>query len=180
MNLETRQLRNSTHNLGQKIDTMIRPQDLDIQSMFDKEREDLDMCTKLVENVFCTDLSSDRLGFQRQPFDLLATDSSDQEDNGSFFDDKNVSKAGRSTEILKTWTFAHADNPYPTEEEKEHLQRMCSLTSVQLRNWLNNMRKRHCQPIRDGREPRSYTELILAHEMIRMNTLDLKRIKSEY
>ncbi|GBG30353.1 Homeobox protein 4 [Hondaea fermentalgiana] len=60
-------------------------------------------------------------------------------------------RAGRrlahpSSEVLKKWLYAHSDNPYPTSEEKEELQRLTGLTRMQLDAWLTNGRQRYVKP----------------------------------
>lgn len=44
------------------------------------------------------------------------------------------------TELLKAWILAHADNPYPTDEEKRMLCAQTGLTYVQVSNWMINVR----------------------------------------
>eukprot|EP00042_Codosiga_hollandica_P054497 m.738888 g.738888 ORF g.738888 m.738888 type:complete len:421 (+) comp58915_c1_seq2:884-2146(+) len=48
-----------------------------------------------------------------------------------------------TTEFLKTWLYAHADNPYPTEVEKSELAQHCNLTLNQICNWFINARRRY-------------------------------------
>jgi hypothetical protein len=47
-----------------------------------------------------------------------------------------------SVKILKNWVSTHSRHPYPTEEEKEKLQKMTGLNKVQITNWLANARRR--------------------------------------
>lgn len=47
-----------------------------------------------------------------------------------------------SVKILKNWVTTHSKHPYPTEEEKENLQRMTGLNKTQITNWLANARRR--------------------------------------
>mmetsp|Transcript_6010 Transcript_6010/g.12218 ORF Transcript_6010/g.12218 Transcript_6010/m.12218 type:complete len:638 (+) Transcript_6010:132-2045(+) len=51
-----------------------------------------------------------------------------------------------SSQILKQWLFTHRENPYPTPEQKEELQRMTGLTRMQLDAWLTNGRQRYVAP----------------------------------
>ncbi|KAI6376158.1 hypothetical protein MCOR25_002796 [Pyricularia grisea] len=48
-----------------------------------------------------------------------------------------------SVKVLKAWFANHSKHPYPTEEEKESLQRLTQLTKVQITNWLANYRRRN-------------------------------------
>lgn len=47
-----------------------------------------------------------------------------------------------SVRILKTWLSTHNRHPYPSDEEKEALQRQTGLNKVQITNWLANARRR--------------------------------------
>jgi hypothetical protein len=54
-----------------------------------------------------------------------------------------------SVRILKNWVSTHSRHPYPTEEEKEGLQKITGLNKVQITNWLANARRRgKIQPTR--------------------------------
>ncbi|KAK8119388.1 uncharacterized protein PG998_004014 [Apiospora kogelbergensis] len=54
-----------------------------------------------------------------------------------------------SVKILKNWVSTHSRHPYPTEEEKETLQRITGLNKTQITNWLANARRRgKIQPTR--------------------------------
>ncbi|KAK8010848.1 hypothetical protein PG990_009813 [Apiospora arundinis] len=54
-----------------------------------------------------------------------------------------------SVKILKNWVATHSRHPYPTEEEKETLQRITGLNKTQITNWLANARRRgKIQPTR--------------------------------
>jgi hypothetical protein len=44
--------------------------------------------------------------------------------------------------ILRDWLDAHADNPYPSEDEKATLERQTELKPTQIANWLANARRR--------------------------------------
>ncbi|GBG30955.1 Homeobox protein CUP9 [Hondaea fermentalgiana] len=77
-------------------------------------------------------------------------------------------KQVETTEILKTWFFEHIKNPYPTTEEKKMLRGMTGMTSTQIRNWFTNFRKRHWNPIRAGREPKSYVDFILFKRLLEL------------
>lgn len=47
-----------------------------------------------------------------------------------------------SVRLLKNWLSSHNRHPYPTDEEKEALQRQTGLNKVQITNWLANARRR--------------------------------------
>ena len=47
-----------------------------------------------------------------------------------------------SVRVLKNWVSTHSRHPYPTEEEKESLQRLTGLNKTQISNWLANARRR--------------------------------------
>ncbi len=47
-----------------------------------------------------------------------------------------------SAKILKNWISTHSRHPYPTDEEKESLQRLTGLNKTQIVNWLANARRR--------------------------------------
>ncbi|KAH8201312.1 hypothetical protein TruAng_004556 [Truncatella angustata] len=54
-----------------------------------------------------------------------------------------------SVRILKNWVSTHSRHPYPTEEEKESLQKITGLNKTQITNWLANARRRgKIQPTR--------------------------------
>ncbi|KAF6815453.1 C2H2 type zinc finger domain-containing protein [Colletotrichum sojae] len=48
-----------------------------------------------------------------------------------------------SVRILKNWLSTHTRHPYPSDEEKEMLQRMTGLNKTQITNWLANARRRN-------------------------------------
>lgn len=47
-----------------------------------------------------------------------------------------------SVRILKAWLSTHSNRPYPTDEERETLQRQTGLNKTQIANWLANARRR--------------------------------------
>ncbi|KAI0387968.1 hypothetical protein F5Y04DRAFT_241407 [Hypomontagnella monticulosa] len=67
---------------------------------------------------------------------------------------QNMPKIGarfsrESVKILKNWVSTHSRHPYPTEEEKEGLQKITGLNKTQITNWLANARRRgKIQPTR--------------------------------
>ncbi|SPN99602.1 related to monocarboxylate transporter 4 [Cephalotrichum gorgonifer] len=48
-----------------------------------------------------------------------------------------------SIRILRQWLSTHTRHPYPSDEEKDMLQRQTGLTKTQITNWLANARRRH-------------------------------------
>ncbi|GFP53541.1 homeobox protein 4 [Trichoderma asperellum] len=55
-----------------------------------------------------------------------------------------------SVRILKNWLSTHNRHPYPSDEEKEMLQRQTGLNKTQITNWLANARRRVlCQQCRN-------------------------------
>lgn len=60
---------------------------------------------------------------------------------------------------LKRWIDEHSSNPYPTEEEKEHLKEQTGLSRSQISNWLANARRRgKGKASRRGRSPGAQPE----------------------
>ncbi|KAI0017199.1 hypothetical protein F4780DRAFT_756340 [Xylariomycetidae sp. FL0641] len=54
-----------------------------------------------------------------------------------------------SVKVLKNWLNTHRRHPYPTDEEKEGLQKITGLNKTQITNWLANARRRgKIQPTR--------------------------------
>ena len=47
-----------------------------------------------------------------------------------------------SLRMLKSWVAAHTRHPYPSEDEKEILQRQTGLSKLQITNWFANARRR--------------------------------------
>ena len=47
-----------------------------------------------------------------------------------------------AVKTLRDWLDAHADNPYPSEEEKADLEKKTELKPAQIANWLANARRR--------------------------------------
>lgn len=47
-----------------------------------------------------------------------------------------------SVRILKAWLSTHSTRPYPTDDERETLQRQTGLNKTQIANWLANARRR--------------------------------------
>jgi hypothetical protein len=45
--------------------------------------------------------------------------------------------------VLTRWFNAHADDPYPSPEEKYELARKCNMEVRQIEHWFTNRRKRH-------------------------------------
>lgn len=54
-----------------------------------------------------------------------------------------------SVKVLKNWVVTHNHHPYPTDEERESLQKITGLNKTQITNWLANARRRgKIQPTR--------------------------------
>lgn len=51
--------------------------------------------------------------------------------------------SGKVIELLYGWFTSHVDNPYPTEQEKKELRKVCGLTRKQLDVWFTNARRRY-------------------------------------
>ncbi|KAK4969210.1 hypothetical protein LTR28_001453, partial [Elasticomyces elasticus] len=47
-----------------------------------------------------------------------------------------------AVKILRVWLDAHSEHPYPTDEEKDDLQKRTGLKVLQVMNWLANARRR--------------------------------------
>lgn len=48
----------------------------------------------------------------------------------------------KATDILNEWYEEHQNNPYPVQEEKEHIARMADITVKQVSAWFSNRRNR--------------------------------------
>lgn len=55
-----------------------------------------------------------------------------------------------ATKVLKFWFLEHAENPYPDLYDKEQLGQLTGLSSNQIKDWFNNVRKRHWIPMNAG------------------------------
>lgn len=69
------------------------------------------------------------------------------EENMNFEASESSPKVGarfsrESVRILRGWLSTHHRHPYPTDEEKEGLQRQTGLNKTQITNWLANARRR--------------------------------------
>jgi len=67
---------------------------------------------------------------------------------------------------LRNWFLEHQSNPYPTRKEKAELVKKTGLSATQVRNWFTNIRKRHWAPVRKGREPRSFLDVVVQRHML--------------
>ena len=47
----------------------------------------------------------------------------------------------RQVHLLKTWLKEHLDSPYPSHNDKVHLQRISGLNRKQIQIWFTNARK---------------------------------------
>ncbi|KAF2114431.1 hypothetical protein BDV96DRAFT_96832 [Lophiotrema nucula] len=64
------------------------------------------------------------------------------------------SRAGRNSKLplsalnrLQTWLDEHADNPYPSGNEKRQLAQECGITEKQVTTWFTNARARQLSPL---------------------------------
>jgi hypothetical protein len=78
---------------------------------------------------------------------LVGTDGDDHASLAARQSDAPPPKIGarfsrESVRILKTWLTTHNRHPYPSDEEKEMLQRKTGLNKTQITNWLANARRR--------------------------------------
>jgi hypothetical protein len=46
-----------------------------------------------------------------------------------------------TTDFLKAWLYKHANNPYPSEEEKKRICHVTGLSITQVSNWMINVRR---------------------------------------
>ena len=60
---------------------------------------------------------------------------------------KRVCLSKRNTEILREWLLVHADNPFPTDNEKDVLCLRTGLTLSKLNTWFVNSRRRILAPL---------------------------------
>eukprot|EP00639_Heterosigma_akashiwo_P005970 CAMPEP_0194570192 /NCGR_PEP_ID=MMETSP0292-20121207/7602_1 /TAXON_ID=39354 /ORGANISM="Heterosigma akashiwo, Strain CCMP2393" /LENGTH=270 /DNA_ID=CAMNT_0039420585 /DNA_START=267 /DNA_END=1079 /DNA_ORIENTATION=+ len=76
-------------------------------------------------------------------------DDSDSDDDDNMHDTIDDSISTTSTEILKAWILSaeHFCHPYPTPKEKKELQAQTGLSSLQLKNWFTNARRRTWRPL---------------------------------
>jgi hypothetical protein len=52
---------------------------------------------------------------------------------------KNIEKWKR--DILRNWVLENKQNPYPSENTKDELAKVCNLSKKQVSNWFTNARK---------------------------------------
>ena len=67
------------------------------------------------------------------------SDTSNQNRNGHRTGIKNIEKWKK--DILAKWVVENKANPYPSEDVKENLAKICRLTKKQVSNWFTNARK---------------------------------------
>merc|ERR1740138_1524417 len=71
-----------------------------------------------------------------------------------------------ASDVLRNWFLEHQSCPYPTRDEKKALVAKTGLSATQVRNWFTNIRKRHWAPVRKGREPRSFLDVVVQRHML--------------
>jgi len=104
--------------------------------------------TTICDDVRCE--SRDRRPRQKTSFlveDPSLTDTAPVVDDGGVVG-KRISKS--SVAVLTRWLLQNKQNPYPTLAAKKQLGRAAGLSSVQVSNWMTNMRKRHVLPVLRG------------------------------
>lgn len=77
-------------------------------------------------------------------------DDDEDDENSVSGEPKNNSGKRLSKDAVKTliaWMVANSDDPYPNQEDKDHLARETGLTPMQVGTWMTNMRKRHVLPV---------------------------------
>jgi hypothetical protein len=100
--------------------------------------------------VFPSESHSNQHSNRSSIADLTALTGADSDDHASQLarqSDAPPPKIGarfsrESVRILKTWLTTHNRHPYPSDEEKEMLQRKTGLNKTQITNWLANARRR--------------------------------------
>ena len=103
-----------------------------------------DGCSKSIDNLVSPLEGS--FSQSRSTPDLVALNKNSDENMNSNLGGP-VPKVGArlsrdSIRILRGWLSTHQSHPYPTDEEKEVLQRQTGLTKTQITNWLANARRR--------------------------------------
>ncbi|CAN0136451.1 unnamed protein product, partial [Heterosigma akashiwo] len=93
----------------------------------------------------------------KSPSDALEEESDDQEDDNEESDNdnegentgQNVVIEQKSNDVLKAWLLSPENfvHPYPSTKQKKSLQHETGLTSLQLKNWFTNARRRTWRPI---------------------------------
>ncbi|CAK7563692.1 MAG: hypothetical protein SEPTF4163_001567 [Sporothrix epigloea] len=76
-----------------------------------------------------------------------------------------------SVRILKNWVSTHSRHPYPTEDEKESLQRLTGLNKTQISNWLANARRRGKIPATRSTSP--HVRNIYSEGNARVSAIDI-------
>jgi len=77
---------------------------------------------------------------------------------------KNAGKFDKQqVQPLMQWLLENSENPYPSTEIKATLSKASGLSLQQVQNWFINMRKRHWNPMRNGkRKPRTFLDFVIA------------------
>ena len=55
----------------------------------------------------------------------------------------NIALPKESIAVMKAWLYAHVDNPYPTQADKDLMSEETGLTVKQINNWFINARRRY-------------------------------------
>ena len=91
--------------------------------------------------------SIDQLPHQNQPKDKWAKENKLKIKSGVLVGKKRVRLSQRNTQILREWLLEHADNPFPTDSEKDVLCLRTGLSLSQLTTWFVNSRRRVLAPL---------------------------------
>jgi hypothetical protein len=91
------------------------------------------------------DIQTDILHIESAPDLVALTTPAGAEDNSPQTATPKIGArfSREALKILKNWLSTHTRHPYPTEEEKEMLQKQTGLNKTQITNWLANARRRN-------------------------------------
>ncbi|PHH56284.1 Homeobox protein 4 [Ceratocystis fimbriata CBS 114723] len=79
---------------------------------------------------------------QPRPFSQLEQPQQDQKADAGSSAKTNTRFSRASVRVLRQWLSSHSRHPYPSDEEKDMLQRQTGLNKTQITNWLANARRR--------------------------------------
>lgn len=89
----------------------------------------------------------EKLPHQNSPNDKLAKENRPKIKSRVLVGKKRVRLSQRNTNILRVWLLEHADNPFPTDSEKDMLCLRTGLTLSKLTTWFVNSRRRILGPL---------------------------------
>eukprot|EP00300_Choanocystis_sp_HF-7_P024288 c25709_g1_i1.p1 GENE.c25709_g1_i1~~c25709_g1_i1.p1 ORF type:complete len:379 (-),score=62.48 c25709_g1_i1:48-1055(-) len=96
---------------------------------------------------------------------------------------ETVEGAMDSEALLKSWLFAHRDNPYPTQSEKDELAEASGKSIRQINNWFINARRRLLVRIAaadDGDARHAEGAAAIAMRRIKRNAASRREVDSSY